>query len=236
MLLVLGIFAENQLKLIAMSKKRFAVLLSGCGQADGSEIQEAVLLLLAIAEAGGEYHCFAPDAEQHEVINHRIGQPMPDRRNIIVEAARISRGVIAPLEEYKASDYDALVLPGGLGAVKNLCTYAMAGANATIRPEVKKAICDTHALHKPIGAVCIAPMVVALALRQGTITFGDDNCEAATTAKSIGMIHAPAEEREVVLDEKNLIFTTPCNMRKADIVDIAESSRNLIARMMEHMQ
>lgn len=218
-----------------MTKKKFAVILSGCGPVDGSEIQEAVLLLLAIAEAGAVYHCFAPDAEQHEVVNHLTGSPMPDRRNILIESARISRGVIEPLGDYKASDYDALVLPGGLGAVKNLCTYAMAGDKATIRPDVKKAICDTHALHKPIGAVCIAPMVVALALRQGTITLGDGACEAAREAEAIGMTHQPAEVREIVLDEKNLLFSTPCNMRKADIVDIAASSHNLIARMMEHM-
>ncbi len=73
--------------------KKFAVVLSGCGVYDGAEIQEATLSMLAIAKQGCRYEIFAPDTKQHHVINHITGDEMEESRNVLVEAARIARGL-----------------------------------------------------------------------------------------------------------------------------------------------
>ncbi len=147
---------------------KVGVILSGCGHRDGTEIREAVLTLLALDRAGADVRCFAPDIPQQRVVDHLRGKVVPgETRNVLVEAARIARGQVADLKTAKASDLDAVILPGGYGAALNLSSFAEQGAEATVLPEVAALLKAMHAAKKPIGAICIAPAVVAKALGPG---------------------------------------------------------------------
>ena len=210
-----------------MSKKKVAVILSGCGVYDGSEIHEATLTMLAIARAGGEYTIFAPDMEQHHVINHLTGEEMPEKRNVLVEAARIARRKIQSLSDYQARDFDALMLPGGFGAAKNLCTFAFDGPDCNVHPEVERAIRETNAAGKPIGALCIAPVILAKVLGQGKITIGSDP-ETAKAITTLGGTHVVTTHAVVVTDEQLKIATTPCYMLDATIDQIAQGAENVV--------
>jgi len=205
------------------AKPKFAVVLSGCGVYDGSEIHEAVLTLLAIDRAGGTYQCFAPDVPQMHVINHVLGAPGDESRNVLVESARIARGAILPLSDYKPADFDVLAIPGGFGAAKNLCTFAVDGPDCTVEAATEQAIRATHAAKKPIVALCIAPVIVAKVLGKGNVTIGND----ANTAKAIAAMGGTAQERshgEVCVDDANKIVTTPCYMLNATIGQIADGA------------
>lgn len=217
-----------------MKKRQFAVLLCGCGAGDGSEIHEATMTLLAIDKLGAEYTVFAPDDNQRSVVNHVTGKEMNETRNMMVEAARIARGQIKPITEYSASDFDALVLPGGFGAAKNLCDYAFAGANAVVREDVSKIIRETFAQGKPIGGLCIAPVILAKVLGNVSVTLGTD-AVAISNVEHFGATHINTQEREVAIDKKNKIFSTPCYMLAASIADIATSAENLIKAMIENI-
>jgi len=217
----------------AMSnEKRFAVVLAGCGASDGSEIHEATMTLYAIALQGGTYQIFAPDIEQHNVVNHLTREEMPEKRNVLVEAARIARGSIAPLSDYSAPNFDALIFPGGFGVAKNLCTYAFDGSACTVNAEVQAAITETHKAGKPIGALCIAPVMLARLIPGATLTMGHGN-SAISDVESMGAHHQNTNHGEVVVDRKNLLFTTPCYMLKASIVDIANGAMALVGKMLE---
>ncbi|MGQ1889055.1 isoprenoid biosynthesis glyoxalase ElbB [Thermophagus sp. OGC60D27] len=210
-----------------MSKKKVAVILSGCGVFDGSEIHEAVLTMLAIAKAGGEYSLFAPDMEQHHVIDHLTGNEMSEKRNVLVESARIARGKIQPLSAFRADAFDALMFPGGFGAAKNLCTFAFDGADCTVHPEVERAIRETNAAGKPIGALCISPVILAKVLSGGKITIGSDQ-ETAGAVQAMGSTHVDTTHGEVVTDEQLKIATTPCYMLDATIDQIALGAENVV--------
>lgn len=214
--------------------KKFAVILNGCGHLDGSEIHESVMTLLAIDRNDCEYVVFAPDEPQYHVMNHLTRQPMEESRNMMVEAARICRGAVRDIKEYNPVEFDALVLPGGFGVAKNLFTYAFDGADAKVLDSVRKAICDTRAACKPIGALCIAPVLLAKVLSDITVTVGSDAGTIADVEK-MGASHVNTQITEVISDKKNLIFTTPCYMLPASIADIAESAENLIETMLEYM-
>ncbi|HNZ42368.1 MAG TPA: isoprenoid biosynthesis glyoxalase ElbB [Bacteroidales bacterium] len=214
--------------------KKFAVLLAGCGSLDGAEIHESVLTLLAIDKLGASYRIFAPDINQYHVINHYKKRPMDETRNILVEAARIARGDIQPLSQYRPEDYDALVMPGGFGVAKNLCTYAFDGANMQVNAEVEAALQATKKLGKPIGALCIAPVILAKVFGNVTLTIGKDE----TTEKniqSLGAKNIRTGHGDVVVDEKNNLFSTPCYMLDAHISNIAEGAENLIKAMLKKM-
>ena len=159
---------ETKLKM-----KKFAVILSGCGHKDGSEIHEAVTLMLSIDQHQCEYQCFAPNRPQRDVINHLTGNAVKEERNILTEAARIARGRILPIEDYKAEDYDGLLFSGGFGAAKNLCGYAFKGADMEVQPDVARAIIETREANKPIGAMCIAPVMLAKLLPGVCVTLGN---------------------------------------------------------------
>lgn len=214
--------------------KKFAVILNGCGHLDGSEIHESVMTLLAIDRNECSYTVFAPDAPQHHVMNHLTRQPMEGSRNMMVEAARIARGDVHELSTYNPADFDALMLPGGFGVAKNLFTYAFDGPNAQVMDAVRKAIVDTHAAGKPIGALCISPVLVAKVLGDITVTVGTD---AATIkdVEAMGAATVNTQITEVISDKKNMIFSTPCYMLPASISDIAESAENLVETMLEYM-
>jgi enhancing lycopene biosynthesis protein 2 len=217
-----------------MEKKKFAVILSGCGVFDGAEIHEATLTLLAIARAGATYQCFAPDMKQYHVINHLTGEEMNEERNVLVESARIARGDIKPLSEYDAKEFDALIFPGGFGAAKNLSTVAFDGADATVIPEVEKAIEDTVALRKPIGALCISPAILAKVLKEVNVTIGKDK-GTAEAIEAMGATHVETDHGDVVFDENKLVFTTPCYMLDATITDIDDGATNVVKEMMKVM-
>jgi enhancing lycopene biosynthesis protein 2 len=212
--------------------KKIAVVLSGSGVYDGSEIHEATLTLLAIDRNGATYKCFAPDVEQAHVINHLTGAEMPERRNVLVEAARIARGKIQPLSEYNAAGYDALIFPGGFGAAKNLCTYAFDGTNCKINPEVKTAIRKTVEAGKPIGALCISPVLIAKILNGVNVTIGGDEATAVAISQMGGM-HKVTTHGEIVVDEKYKVVSTPCYMLDATISQIASGAENVVKKIIE---
>ena len=217
-----------------MENKKFAVVLSGCGVFDGAEIHEATLTMLAIKEAGADYQCFAPDIPQFHVINHLTGEEMNESRNVLTESARIARGDIKPLSEYKASDFDALIFPGGFGAAKNLSTVAFDGPNAKVDPQVEKSIKTTLALHKPIGALCISPAVVAKVIEGVEVTIGNDPGTAEAIEK-MGSKHIVTTHGQVVHDHKYNVFTTPCYMLDATILDIKEDATVVVNEMMKEL-
>jgi len=211
--------------------KKFAVVLAGCGAFDGAEIHEATLTLLAIAQQGASYEIFAPDVSQHHVINHYTHKEMPEKRNVLVESARIARGDIKPLSQFRATDFDVLIFPGGFGAAKNLSTVAFDGANAKVNPDVETAVKAMHKAGKPIGALCIAPAVIARVLGNVEVTIGDDPGTVAAIEK-MGGKHIKATHGEVVVDKKNKVFTTPCYMLDATIVQIYEGAGNIVREIM----
>ncbi|GAB3455675.1 isoprenoid biosynthesis glyoxalase ElbB [Insolitispirillum peregrinum] len=207
---------------------KVAVVLSGCGVYDGAEIHEAVLTLLALSRQGATVQCFAPDVAQHHVINHLTGQPDDGAsRNVLVESARIARGRIAPLGDYQAADFDAIVFPGGFGAAKNLCSFAFDGPDCTVNPDIEQAIRATHAAGKPIGALCIAPALITRVLKSVTVTIGSDSGTAEAIA-AMGGSHTITTHGEVVIDATNKIATTPCYMLDATISQIADGAEAVV--------
>ncbi|MEE4285397.1 MAG: isoprenoid biosynthesis glyoxalase ElbB [Mariniphaga sp.] len=212
--------------------KKIAVVLAGNGVYDGAEIHEATLTLLAIARQGAHYECFAPDVEQAHVINHLTGDEMPEKRNVLVEAARIARGNIKPLSEYSAKDFDAIIFPGGFGAAKNFCTFAFDGIDCNVNPDVEKAVLSTVAEKKPIGALCISPVMIAKILGDVKVTIGQD--EATVQAvENLGGTHEKTTHGQIVVDEKYKIITTPCYMLNATIDQIAVGAENAVRKILE---
>ncbi len=194
---------------------KVAVVLSGCGHKDGAEIRESVCALLYLDQLGCEVQCFAPDLKQADVVDHLSGKPMNESRNILLESARIARGEIAPLSQAKAEQFDALVLPGGFGAAKNLSDFASKGKGCTVIPDLKRLIQDFHTAKKPIGAICIAPAVLAAALSGKTkakLTVGDDK-GVASAIEGLGHTHVECATDACVTDETNLISTCSAYMR-----------------------
>ncbi len=209
------------------TKKKFAVILAGCGNRDGAEIHESVMTLYAIAKTDSTYEVFAPDINQHHVINHYTGEVTGETRNVLAESARIARGKIRPLKEFNAKDFDILMFAGGFGVAKNLCTYAFAGAECTVNPEVEKAVKDMHGAGKPIGALCISPVILAKVLEGVTVTMGQDP-SAIKNVKQMGASHETTNAREIITDPKNKVVTSPCYMLDSGIVDIAEGAMNTV--------
>lgn len=214
--------------------KKFAVVLCGCGPMDGSEIHESVMTLLAIDRNECQYTIFAPDADQYHVMNHYTKEVMPEKRNMLVEAARIARGDIHALTELKSADFDAVVFPGGFGAAKNLFTYAIKGTKAEVDAEVERVIKDFHAQRKPIGALCISPVLLAKVLGNITITVGTDE-RTIHDVETFGAQHINTQQTEVIADKENMVFSTPCYMLPASIADIADCAENLIETILENI-
>jgi len=215
--------------------KKFAVILAGNGVFDGAEIHEATLTLLAIKKQGADYSIFAPDIPQHHVVNHLTGKEMPETRNVLVESARIARGKIKPLEEFNAREFDALIFPGGFGVAKNLCTWAFDGPDCKVNAGVEKAIKEMATLKKPIGALCISPVLIAKVLGNVEITIGSDS-ETAAAVEKTGATHIKSTHGEVVRDAHRPVFTTPCYMLDADIVQIAEGAENIVKAILEELK
>jgi len=217
------------------NKKKFAVVLSGNGVFDGAEIHEATLSLYAIAKNNAEYEIFAPDMEQHHVINHITGEEMPEKRNVLVESARIARGKIRDLKEFNAAEFDALLFPGGFGAAKNLSDWAFKGPEATVIPEVEKAVKGMVEAGKPVGALCISPVLISRILGDIKLTIGQDT-DTISAVESLGSNHVKTTHGEVVVDEKYKIVTTPCYMLDATIDQIGTGAENVVSKILEMLR
>ena len=219
-----------------MSRKRIGVILCGSGQKDGSEIHEAVCTLLAIDEAGASALCFAPKGPQRLVRNHASGKEEAETRDMLVESARIARGEIKPLSEAKASDLDAIIIPGGQGSGLNLSSYVIDGEKGRVEPEFLRLVGEMHAAKKPVGAICLAPATLGLALREigvkATMTIGED----AGTARSIeamGHRHEKCAPTGCVVDKENKIVTTPAYMSARSIGEVRRGIGELVRAVME---
>ena len=207
--------------------KKIAVILSGNGVYDGAEIHEATMSLYAIMEQGGEYKIFAPDIEQYHVVNHLNGEEMNEKRNVLIESARIARGQIEPLSALKIDEFDALIMPGGFGVAKNLSDFAIKGTDCSVLPDVENIIKKMVESKKPIGALCISPAIIARVLENVKVTIGNDK-GTIEAIESMGGEHEITTHGEVVIDHKYKIATTPCYMLDATVLDIANGAKNVV--------
>lgn len=215
--------------------KKVAVILSGCGVFDGAEIHESVLTLLALDRAQAEILCAAPDIPQMHVVNHLTGKPAPgESRNVLVESARIARGAIRPLSSISVRDFDAVILPGGFGAAKNLSHFSVAGEKADVDPEVARVLREARQAGKPIGLICIAPAIAALLFgpEKVELTIGDDPGTAATLKKT-GARHVNCSVHEVVVDRRLKIVTTPAYMLATRITEAEAGINKLVRAVLE---
>lgn len=215
-------------------KNKIAIVLSGCGVFDGTEIHEATMSMLAVDQQGAQYELFAPDINQHHVINHLTGKPGEEIRNVLVESARIARGKIRNLKDFNPAEFDALLFPGGSGAVKNLSNYAFKGIEMSVNPAVEKAIKSMHAAGKPIGALCIAPVLLAKVIGGCNVTIGNDKDTAAHIEK-MSAHHSSTNATGIVIDEKNKLVTTPCYMLGTRISEIYEGAAKVVTELLKMM-
>jgi enhancing lycopene biosynthesis protein 2 len=213
--------------------KRVGVLFSGCGVFDGTEIHEAVLTLLFLDRAGAEAVCTAPDVDQLHVLNHMSNEEMDERRNVLIESARIARGKIVDLKSLKTNSIDALILPGGFGAAKNLSNFALKGPDAVVHPDVERILREVHAAGKPIGALCIAPATVAKALYDFSpgVTIGEEMGTAAAI-ETMGATHHRCQVDDIHTDSRNKIVTTPAYMLGPGIKDVAAGIEKLVSQVL----
>lgn len=214
--------------------KKIAVLLSGCGVYDGAEIHESVLSLLTLEKNGLDYTIFAPDIQQTQVVNHLNGELMDESRNVLIEAARIARGDIQPLNELDVEDFDALMMPGGFGVAKNFCSFAFDGANMTVNPDIAAVIKSFNDSNKILGALCISPVLISKILSGVSVTIGDDE-ETAAAIEAFGSKHTPTEFSGVVVDAKHKIVTAPCYMLDSSITQVAENIEKMVKAMIQLM-
>ncbi|MBA4360835.1 MULTISPECIES: isoprenoid biosynthesis glyoxalase ElbB [unclassified Pseudomonas] len=215
-----------------MSKK-IAVILSGCGVYDGAEIHESVITLLRLDQRGAEVQCFAPNISQLHVINHLTGDEMPESRNVLVESARIARGNIKDIREASVEDFDALIVPGGFGAAKNLSNFAIEGAGCTVQPDVL-ALTEAFAeAGKPVGLMCISPALAAKIYGPGvTCTIGND-ADTATAMNKMGATHQDCAVSDIVEDKARKLVCTPAYMLAQSISEAASGINKLVDRVLE---
>ncbi len=212
---------------------RVCVILSGCGVFDGTEIHEAVIALLALDRAGATVTCAAPDRPQLHVIDHLRGAVDEGAtRNVLVESARIARGQIRALSEISVDDHDAVFLPGGFGAAKNLTTFATEGAAGSADPELVRVLRAFRAAGKPIGAVCIAPAALVLALGEGTVTIGSD-ADTAAAIEAAGGHHVSCPVTEAHVDAERRLVTAPAYMVDARISEVAQGIEKAVAATLD---
>ncbi|MCS0125807.1 MULTISPECIES: isoprenoid biosynthesis glyoxalase ElbB [Vibrio] len=213
--------------------KKVAVILSGSGVYDGSEIHEAVLALYAIEKAGATWHCFAPNIDQLHVINHLTGDEMDETRNVLIESARIARGNIDDVAKLNVDEYDALLLPGGFGAAKNLTDFAVSGAECSINTHVAQACRAFANAKKPAGYLCISPVIIPMIYEQGVKgTVGND--EAVSIAfNQMGGEHTTCPVEDIVFDEKHLVLSTPAYMLAENISQAASGIEKLASKLIK---
>ena len=220
--------------------KKIGVILSGCGVYDGAEIHESVITLLAIDKLGAEALCMAPNKNQMHIVNHLTGAVEEgETRNVLVESARIARGQIRDMKDVTAKDFDALILPGGFGAAKNLCDFAVKGVDCVVDPEVRRLVLETLAAKKPVGAICIAPALLAAIQGDGKgrprVTVGTDKSTAQAIG-AMGACHVECQVEEFVVDTENKIVTTPAYMLAKRISEAAEGIEKLVKEVIRLME
>jgi len=212
--------------------KNIAIILSGCGVYDGSEIHESVLTMLAIIQQGAKYRCFAPNINQYHVVNHLTGEiSEQETRNVLVESARIARGDIEDISELHVDEFDAVVLPGGFGAAKNLCDFAINGTDARMNTDVLAA-CQAFAKEaKPAGYICISPAMIALVYGAGSEgTIGTDS-DIAAQLTTMGLTHVKCPVNDIVIDEKHNVISTPAYMLATNIAEAAQGINKLVSTL-----
>ncbi|MEG5265107.1 isoprenoid biosynthesis glyoxalase ElbB [Pseudomonas sp. JDS28PS106] len=216
--------------------KKVAVILSGCGVYDGAEIHESVLTLLRLDQRGAEVQCFAPDIPQHHVVNHLTGGEMPETRNVLIESARIARGAIKDIREADVNEFDALIVPGGFGAAKNLSDLASQGAACRVESQLLTLAEAFAVAGKPVGLICISPALAAKIYGPGvTCTIGNDPDTAAAITK-MGGLHEECEVTEIVEDTARKLVTTPAYMVAKSISEAAAGINKLVDRVLELTQ
>ncbi|TFF37825.1 isoprenoid biosynthesis glyoxalase ElbB [Pseudomonas sp. RIT623] len=213
--------------------KKVAVILSGCGVYDGAEIHESVITLLRLDQRGAQVQCFAPNIAQMHVIDHLTGEEMPEARNVLVESARIARGEVKDIREAKAEDFDALIVPGGFGAAKNLSNFAVEGDKCSVHPDVL-ALAEAFAdACKPVGLICISPALAAKIYGPGVVcTIGKDASTAAAVVK-MGGTHEECDVHDIVEDVQRKLVTTPAYMEAKSISEAASGIYKLVDRVLE---
>ncbi|MBK5377407.1 isoprenoid biosynthesis glyoxalase ElbB [Pseudomonas sp. TH43] len=215
-----------------MSKK-VAVILSGSGVYDGAEIHESVITLLRLDQRGAQVQCFAPNIAQLHVINHLTGEEMPESRNVLVESARIARGNIKDIREADVDDFDALIVPGGFGAAKNLSNFAVEGAGCSVQPEVLSLAEAFAEAGKPVGLMCISPALAAKIYGPGvTCTIGND-ADTATAMNKMGATHEDCAVSDIIEDKARKLVTTPAYMLAQNISEAASGINKLVDRVLE---
>ena len=215
--------------------KKVGVVLSGCGVYDGAEIHESVITLLALDRHGAEAVMCAPDVAQMHVVNHLTGDVAEgEERNVLVESARIARGAIADVKNISADDLDALILPGGFGAAKNLCDFAVSGAGCEVNPDVTALVRAVHDQGKPVAAVCIAPALLAKVLGDEApkLTIGND-ADTAGALETMGAAHVECPVREFVVDRERKIITSPAYMLAQSISEAADGIEGTVAALLD---
>jgi enhancing lycopene biosynthesis protein 2 len=220
-----------------MARPKVGVLLAGCGVFDGAEIHEAVITLLALDRAGAEAICMAPNVAQLHVINHLTGEVTGETRNVLVEAARIARGKVRDLATVDAGEVDALIIPGGFGAAKNLCDFAVKGAGCSVHPEVARLVRGVHAAGKPIGAECIAPAILAslLGAEKPRVTIGTDAGTAAAI-EAMGAHHEACQVDQILVDREHKLITTPAYMLAGWVAEAASGIEKLVTEVLAQIR
>jgi enhancing lycopene biosynthesis protein 2 len=213
--------------------KQVAIILSGCGVFDGAEIHESVLTMLHLERLGASYQCFAPDIQQHHVINHLTGEEQDEQRNVRVEAARIARGEVADLATLDASAFDALILPGGFGVAKNLSDFAFKGAESNILEGLKTSCQAFNQLGKPIAYLCIAPALIGHIHPAGTLaTIGNDEA-TAQAVEALGASHVACGVSEIVVDDNHKVISTPAYMLAGSISEASSGIEKAVQKLLE---
>lgn len=213
--------------------KRIAVILSGCGLFDGSEIYESVLTLLRLDQNGAQFQCFAPEMAQHHVINHITGEEMPESRNVLIEAARLARGDIQRLTECQVADFDGLIIPGGFGAAKNLSDFALTGAKMSVQDDVLNTVQAFSKTKKPVGLICIAPAMAGKLFGKGVrCTVGND-AETADAMRQTGAEPVDCPVHDIVVDDAHRLVSTPAYMLANRISEAATGINRLVDKVLE---
>lgn len=225
----------------AQMHSKVAVVLSGCGVYDGTEIHESSAVLVHLSRGGADVSMFAPNVEQMHAINHLKGEPLDTSRNVLQESARIARGKVQDLSDLKASQFDAVIFPGGFGAAKNLSSFATDGPSMKVNSDVERVIKDFHSSKKPIGLCCIAPVLAAKVIQGCEVTVGSDQEEdgrwphagAAGAVGAMGGKHVKKNVTESHTDETNKIVTTPAFMCETKIHEVFDGIGQMVDQVLK---
>ncbi|MCK5374916.1 MAG: isoprenoid biosynthesis glyoxalase ElbB [Alphaproteobacteria bacterium] len=213
--------------------KNVAIILAGCGAFDGSEVHEATLSLLALDQMGAHIQCFAPDIDQMHVINHVTGEKTDEKRNVLVESARIARGNIKPLSAFTADSFDAMLLPGGFGAAKNLCDFGVLGAECSVNEQVEEILCAMQKKGKPIAALCISPVILARVFEGAKVTLGADGGAAQSIVDGMNAQHEVTTHGQITVDDTLNLVTGPCYMLDSSISQVYDNVVNVVKELLD---